>query len=89
MGSKNKVNPNKRPTTEANVRRAAKEATRRAVRLTRIITFSVLLDKHGLTPEDIVDIYHQTNDLSDSVIEGRVSLADLACVLREEYGIEM
>ena len=86
---KHKTNPHRRPATQADVKRAKRDAVVEAVRMTRIITFSVLLDKYGLTQDDIVEIYERSNKLSDSIMEGRVSIADLACVLREEYGIEI
>ena len=87
--SKHKTNPNRRPATQADVQRAKRDAVVEAVRLVRIIIFSTLLDKKGFTPEDVVEVYRQSNKLSDSVREGRVSIADLACVLKEEYGIEI
>jgi hypothetical protein len=49
---------------------------------------TVLVDKFDGGPY-IPDVWREINKLSEEVGEGRVSVADLRCVLREEYGIEV
>lgn len=86
MSSKKKVNPRRRPATQADVERAKYSAIEEAINMTKILIFSALLDKKGFTPDDLADVWEQVEKLSDSVNEGRITIADLACVLREEYG---
>lgn len=84
---KKKTNPNKRPATHADVLRAKREAVHEAVRMTRAIIFTVLLDKYGEDPAVMKDIWQKVCILSDEIVERRVNVADLICVLREEYGL--
>ena len=84
---KKKTNPNRRPATHADVLRAKREAVHEAVRMTRAIIFTVLLDKYGEEPDEMAEIWRKVNVLSDEIVERRVNVADLICVLREEYGL--
>ena len=49
--------------------------------------FTVLLDKEHATPEILQRVWAEVDNLADSVTKGRVSIADLICTLREEYGV--
>ena len=89
MGSKKRKNPTRHPVTMADLKRAKKSVLEEAIRFTKIIIFTVLLDKHGQDREAMREIWEQTEKLSMSIAEGRVNIADLACVLREEYGIDI
>ena len=82
-----KTNPRSRPATWADVERAKKETTAQSCKFAWAILFTVLLDKEQATPETLQRIWREVESLSDSVAEGRVSVADLICVLREEYGV--
>lgn len=83
---KKKTPPNRRPATMADVKRAKKQAFEEAVDYAMTIMFTVLLDKYN--GEDYIqDVWRDVNKLSSEVIEGRVSVADMRCMLREEYGI--
>lgn len=57
--------------------------------MTKVLVFTALLDKKGFTLDDLVDVWEQVEKLSDSVTEGRITIADMACVLREEYGLQV
>lgn len=83
-----KVNPRKRPCTEADVKRAKSEAANDAVRLTAAIILTVLVDKFN-GADYVPEIWEAVNKLAEEVKEGRVNVSDLACVLREEYQIEI
>ena len=48
-----KVNPRRRPATQADVIKAKSKAVNEAVKLTWTILFSVLWDKEQYTPEDM------------------------------------
>lgn len=82
-----KVNPRRRPATGADVQRAKEAAIREAVVYAWAIVFTVLLDKESATPEILQRVWREVEYLSDSVSEGRVSVADLIHTLREEYGV--
>lgn len=51
------------------------------------IFLSVLLDKEHADAEIIQRVWREINELSESISEGRVNVADLRRVLRDEYGI--
>lgn len=86
---KKKVNPHRSPRTQADVNRAKYGAIEDAIRMTKVLMFTALLDKKGFTLDDLVDVWEQVEKLSDSVTEGRITIADMACVLREEYGLQV
>ena len=72
--------------TERLIRRAKKEATDEAVRLTVTLMLTVLLDKFN-GQEHIREVYEAWNKLAEEVLEGRVKLHELRQVLKEEYEI--
>ena len=82
-----KVNPRRRPATEADMMRAVKIGTDEAVSLTRAIFLTVLRDKEGYDNDRLLKFWEEVESLSDEIVEGRVSLSDLKWVLREEAGI--
>lgn len=53
------------------------------------ILFSVLCDKHGATDAELRQFWDEVNYLSESIVQGYVSLADLRHTLRTERGIEI
>lgn len=81
-----KINPRKRPASEADVIRAKNEAVKEAVHLASAIFLTVLADKFD-GRDYIPEIWEEVNKLSDEIKEGRVSVANLVCVLKEEYDI--
>lgn len=82
-----KTNPRRRPATMADVKRAKLQATDEGIRVSTIVIFTVLADKQGFDRDRMRETWGQVLSLSDSLAEGRVSIADLAYVLRAEYGI--
>ena len=82
-----KTNPRKRPATQADLLRAKRQAFKEATDYATAIFLTVLLDKENADREIIVRVWHEINELSDSVVKGYVSISDLRNVLREEYGI--
>ena len=81
-----KVNPRRRPATQADVAKARREATDNAVRLAWSIFFTVLSDKEGYTLEDLKRVWKEIEDLSDSIAKGYCTVRDLRQILREEVG---
>lgn len=78
----------KRKRTPAlSVREQVAIARDRAVDTTVAIFLTVLCDKEHADAEIIRRVWGEVNALSDSIREGRVNIADLKRVLREEYEI--
>lgn len=72
-----KTNPRRRPATMADVERAKQEAQAEAISYAMTIFFSVLCDKHGATDAELRQFWDEVNYLSESIVQGYVSLADL------------
>ena len=89
MSDKKKPNPRKRPATQADVQRAKRDAKNEAVQFAWAILFTVLRDKEGYSIEDLRRVWAEVENLSDSIIKGYVSVADLRTALREEAGINL
>jgi len=83
---KKKTPLNRRPATMADVKRAKQEALVEASDWAMAIMLTVLVDKFN-GADYIQDVWREVNKLSEEIVEGRVSPADLRCVLKEEYGI--
>lgn len=82
-----KINPRKRPATQADIKRAKDQAQNDAVNLAMVIFLTVLVDKQGYDKEHIREVWNEVNSLSDSIAQGYVSFTDLRKVLDEEYDI--
>ena len=72
-----KTNPRNRPVSEADVKRAKKQAQ------------DVLIDKHGYTHDQIKAVQDDLNYLADSVAKGYVKWNDIAQVLEDEYDVHL
>lgn len=84
-----KTNPRRRPATMADVERAKQEAQAEAISYAMTIFFTVLCDKHAATDAELRQFWGEVNYLSESIVQGYVSLADLRHTLRTERGIEV
>lgn len=84
-----KVNPRRRPATQADVIKAKSKAVNEAVKLAWTILFSVLWDKEQYTPEDMQRVWKEVDALSDSIVKGYCNVSDLRAVLREEAGVDI
>lgn len=87
--NKKKVNPRRKPVTMADVERAKHQAKDAGIKVTMAIMFTVLADKQGFDLERMQETWKQVLDLSDSIAERRVTIADLCCTLKEEYDIKI
>ena len=84
-----KVNPRRRPATMADVNRAAQRATNDALTASAAIFLTVLCDKESADAEIIQRVWQEMQELSQSIIDGYVSVADLNDTLRKEYGVDI
>lgn len=81
-----KINPYRRPMSQADLIRAKKDATKIAVEHAWSIFFMVLRDKEGYTIDDLVRVWNEIEDLSDSINRGYCTVTDLKHILKEEAG---
>ena len=87
--SRKKINPRRRPLTEADIKRAKGSAMSEAMKRTIYLMIYILLDKHEASKEDLKQFAEEINYYADSIREGRITWKDLEHVVREEYEIEL
>lgn len=81
-----KINPRRRPATEADVNRAWEQGVLDGVTNACAIFMTVLVDKFN-GGSYIPDVWREVNKLSEEIKENRVSVCDLKHVLATEYDI--
>ena len=86
MGKK-KVNPRRKPATQADIIKAKKDAQNKAINSAWAIFFTVMVDKEGYGRKRLNRIWNEVSDLSDSISKGYVSVKDLMKTLEDEMGI--
>ena len=84
-----KINPRKIPKTQVDVDAAWEKGVVAGVGYASAMFMNVLLDKFSVTSDQIQEIWREMGQLSESVLEGRVSIPDIKHMLKEEYGIEV
>ena len=84
-----KVNPRRRPATMVDVNRAVQRATNDALTASAAIFLTVLCDKESADAETIQRVWNEMQELSQSIIDGYVSVSDLRDTLRKEYNINV
>lgn len=87
--AKKRVNPHKRPASQADVKRASKQAQEQAVNIAIAMFLTVMFDKFGFDAEQLQRVWKEVNSLSDSVAKGYVNVQDLMTVLDEEYNVKI
>ena len=85
----NKVNPRRRPATMVDVNRAVAQATNDALTASAAIFLTVLCDKQNADAEIVQRVWQEMQELSQSIIDGYVSVSDLRDTLRKEYNINV
>lgn len=88
-GKSRRVNPRRKPASEADVKRAKTDATDKSVRLAIVIFLTVLTDDFNFDHEQIQLAYARMNKLSQEIAEHRINLYDLLTVLSDEYGVDL
>lgn len=83
---KKKVNPRRRPATQADVQRAKQKGQEEAIKLAWSILFTVLRDKEGYDLDGLQRVWKEVDDLSDSIAKGYCTVTDLRDVLKQEIG---
>lgn len=85
MKKSKKVNPRKRPLSEADIPKIRDEA----IHLEFAIFLTVLKDNFGFNNDQIVYAWERADKLSEEAKDGRIKLWDLVGVLRDEYNIDL
>ena len=84
-----KVNPRRHPATMADVNRAVEQATNDALTASAAIFLTILCDKESADAEIVQRVWQEMQELSQSIIDGYVSVSDLRDTLRKEYNIKV
>lgn len=89
MGSKKsgKVNPRRRPASQADVKRASAAALDKAIASAWAIFFTVLWDKEGFDQKRMKRVWDEVNALSNGINNEYVTVNDLLRMLEEEAGL--
>lgn len=88
-GKAKKVNPRRKPVSEADLKRAKDIVSDQAFKLTVAIFLTVLCDDFNFDKEQLNYAWERLNKLSGEVSERRISAWDLVEVLKEEYDIDL
>lgn len=78
-----KVNPKRRPCTEADVKKAVNKATDIAVRQAIRMVLYILIDKHDAPAEDVQQLAEEIEWLAGNIDAGRLSWSYVDTVLKE------
>lgn len=85
---KKKVNPNKKPATQAAVEKAWEKGVHDGIENATAIILTVLADHFGQA-EQLTEIWKAVCKLSEEIAEGLVTLSDLKHILKTEYNIKV
>lgn len=85
--SRKKINPRRKPATQADVEKAKADAVEQSVTYAWAIMFTALRDKFGWGGVRLRRLWDRVNSLSESVSEGYIKVDDLVRTLRDEAGI--
>ena len=73
----------------ADVNRAVEQATNDALTASAAIFLTVLCDKENADAEIVQRVWQEMQELSQSIIDGYVSVSDLRDTLRKEYNVKV
>ena len=85
---KKRVNPRRKPATQADVEKAKRQAQTHAINMVWAVFFTALRDKEGFGYTRLRRVWDEVNYISDSIDKGYVKLDDLVNKLAE-YGITL
>lgn len=78
-----KVNPRRRPLSEADIPKIRDEA----IHLSFAVFLTILKENFGFDHDQIVFAWDRADKLTKEAAEGRINLMDLIEVLRDEYDV--
>lgn len=85
---KKRVNPRRKPATQADVEKAKQQAQTHAINMVWAVLFTALRDKERFGYKRLRRVWDEVNYISDSIDKGYVKLDDLVNELAE-YGITL
>ncbi len=85
---KKRVNPRRKPATQADVEKAKQQAQTHAINMVWAVFFTALHDKERFGYKRLRRVWDEVNYISDSIDKGYVKLDDLVNELAE-YGITL
>lgn len=85
---KKRVNPRRKPATQADVEKAKRQAQTHAINMVWAVFFTALRDKEGYGYTRLRRVWDEVNYISDSIDKGYVKLDDLVNELAK-YGITL
>jgi hypothetical protein len=84
--SKKKINPRRKPLSEADIPRIQEDA----VHLSFAIFLAVLKDDFGFNNDQIIHAWERADKLSEEVLkDGILKLKDIVDMLKDEYRIDL
>ena len=84
-----KINPRRRPATQADVEKAKNQASSEAIRKILYLVLYILIDKHDAPKEDIHQLADEVNYYADSISRGYITWKDVERVVRDEYEVQL
>ena len=89
MAKPRRVNPARRPLSEAALKDAKARYTAAGLNVGIELMLWVLIDKHDAPLDDVQRLLREMVDVADSITKGYVDLRDIEKTLLEEYGVEV
>ena len=86
---KRRVNPRRKPASQADINRAKSRATSEAIKRICYLMLYILIEKHNAPYEDIQKLAEEVNYYADSITKGYVSWKDIEHVVVEEYDVRL
>lgn len=80
---KKRVNPRRKPATQADVEKAKRQAQTHAINMVWAVFFTALRDKEGFGYTRLRRVWDEVNYISDSIDKGYVNIDDLVNELKE------
>ena len=80
---KKRVNPRRKPATQADVEKAKRQAQTHAINMVWAVFFTALRDKEGFGYKRLRRVWDEVNYISDSIDKGYIDIDDLVNELKE------
>lgn len=84
---KKKTNPRHRPATQADLKKAKREAAEEAVRRLFYLMIYIFIEKHNAPKEELLQLGSEFNYYADSINRDYVTWRDIEKVVVEDYGV--
>lgn len=84
-----KANPRRRPSSEADVKRAKTAGQEEGLHLGFAMCLMVMKDDFNFTTDQVKYAWERMEKLSEAAAERRIKLKDLVDTLRDEYSIDL